>query len=42
METLTEEQLRIRAWGEDNNIKVKEEQRIKNLPTAQELINECD
>lgn len=37
---LTEEQAKIRAWGEEQNAKVKEKIREEKLPTAQELLDE--
>lgn len=34
-----EEMLRIRAWGEEHNAKVRENIEESSLPTAQEIID---
>ena len=38
--TLTEEQCKMRAYGESNNAKVREEIEQQSLPSADSLINE--
>lgn len=40
MKPLTEDQLKIRALGEEMNAKAREALQEKKEPTAQEIINE--
>lgn len=40
--SLTEEELKIRAWGENQNEMVRDEIRNSELPTIQEILNEVE
>lgn len=40
MKTLTEDQLKIRAFGEEMNTKAREAMNEKELPKAQDIIDD--
>lgn len=40
---MEEEELRkIKEWGENHNREARETIKLKNLPTAEELLKECE